>query len=100
MRARYCPGHKEAPEQEYEIVQAPSSNEGMIAANVVSKQGDYTVQQDRGVCNNQAQEEEEHRQAFSQEGVLVIEQNETTLRHKQYKKYNKKVSVMDPARRE
>ena len=55
MWAMYCPGHREAPEQEFEIVQAPSSNEGVISpkdtamsigsvkAEQVSKQGDYTV---------------------------------------------------------
>ena len=57
MQARYCPGHREAPEQEFDVVQALSSNEGVISpkdtamsvgsvkAEQVSKQGDYTVQQ-------------------------------------------------------
>ena len=30
MQARYCPGHREAPEQEFNMVQALSSNEGVI----------------------------------------------------------------------
>ena len=58
MQARYCPGHREAPEQEFDVVQALSSNEGVISpkdtamsvgsvkAEQVSKQGDYTVQVD------------------------------------------------------
>ena len=41
MRARYCPGHKEAPEQEFELVQAPSNKEGHLV-NVVLSQGDYS----------------------------------------------------------
>ena len=39
MRGRYCPGHKEAPEQEFEYVQPPSNKEGTFA-NVVSHSGD------------------------------------------------------------
>ena len=31
MQARYCPGHREAPEQEFDMVQALSSNEGVIS---------------------------------------------------------------------
>ena len=58
MQAMYCPGHREAPEQEFDMVQALSSNEGVISpkdtamsigsvtAEQVSKQGDYTVQVD------------------------------------------------------
>ena len=41
------------------------SKKGMIAAKVVSKQGGYTVKQDRGVFNNQAYQQEEHRQSKS-----------------------------------
>ena len=60
MQALYCPGHWEAPEQEFDMVQALSSNEGDISpkdtamslgsvkAEQVSKQGDYTVQQQNG----------------------------------------------------
>ena len=61
MRVRYCPGHREAPEQEFEEVLALSSNEGAISpkdiavsignvkAEQVSKQGDYTVKHDDGI---------------------------------------------------
>ena len=57
----YCPGHREAPEQEFDMVQALSSNEGVISpkdtamsvgsvkAEQVSKQGDYTVQHVIGI---------------------------------------------------
>ena len=60
MQAMYCPGHREAPEQEFDVVQALSSNEGVILPKVtamsigsvkaeqVSKQGDYTVQPEDG----------------------------------------------------
>ena len=60
MQARYCPGHREAPEQEFDVVQALSSNEGVISpkdtampigsvkAEQVSEQGDYTVQPEDG----------------------------------------------------
>ena len=48
IQVGHCPGHKKAPEQELVLGQAHSSNEGIITANVVSKQGDYIQQQDWG----------------------------------------------------
>ena len=55
----HCPGHKKAPEQELVLGQAHSSNEGIITANVVSKQGDYTQQQDWGEDGAKKATEEE-----------------------------------------
>ena len=60
MQAGYCPGYREAPEQEFDVVQALSSNEGDISpkdtampigsvkAEQVSEQGDHTVQPEDG----------------------------------------------------
>ena len=60
-RANYCPSYRETPEQEFDMVQALSSNEGVISpkdtamsigsvkAEQVSKQGDYTVQPRMGI---------------------------------------------------
>ena len=59
IQVGHCPGHKKAPEQELVLGQAHSSNEGIITANVVSKQGDYTQQQDWGEDGAKKATEEE-----------------------------------------
>ena len=70
MCERYCPGHKETPEQEFQICQETSSLQTQVQPAFKWDNGIFTPSSNREgeVASIPLKQREEQRQAFSKEG--------------------------------